>query len=356
MRVLLVLGTSAGGVGRHVDGLAHGLAVRGHEVVVAGPAASLPTEIPGVRTLSVAISDRPHPLADARSVQALRRALRPADVVHAHGLRAAALACLAATRSGVPVVVTLHNAAPTTRATKAVYAVLERLVARRARVVLGVSRDLVERAAGLGARRTGVAVVPAPLPRTPARPVGEIRSELGVAESTALVVCVARLAPQKGLGTLLGAAALLRDLPVLVVVAGDGPLEQALRERVARDALPVRLLGRRDDVPDLLAAADVVVSSSRWEGQPIGLQEALQAGAAIVATDAGGTRDTLHGAGRLVPVGDVRALAAGIRAVVTDPAARAALEARSRDAAADLPSGEDAVDAALSVYRDARRH
>ena len=87
---------------------------------------------------------------------------------------------------------------------------------------------------------------------------------------------------------LLDAAAALHRLDLLTVVAGDGPLRAGLQRRIDDEGLPVRLLGRRDDVPDLLAAADVVVSTApSGRGSPLGLQEALHAGAAVVATDAG---------------------------------------------------------------------
>ncbi|MEO7070225.1 MAG: glycosyltransferase, partial [Nostocoides sp.] len=153
MRILLVLGMSAGGVGTHVRGLAAGLAADGHDVVVAGPAQALATfdlAGTGAQRRDVPIAERPDPRRDTAAVATLRRLARDAEVVHAHGLRAGALSVLAATRSPVPVVVTLHNAAPTGRATRLVYAGLERVVARRATVVLGVSRDLVGRMTTLG--------------------------------------------------------------------------------------------------------------------------------------------------------------------------------------------------------------
>src|SRR5699024_937246 len=137
----------------------------------------------------------------------------------------------------------------------------------------------------LGARSER-ALVPAPPRRAPAGPHAaereRVRRELGVSEDEGLVLTVGRLAPQKGLG-LLGdtAGELVRDgVPLRWLVVGDGPLEPELRRRVAADALPVVVAGRRDDVPALLAAADVVVSTSTWEGQPLAVQEALQAGAA----------------------------------------------------------------------------
>src|SRR5690606_41387010 len=95
-RVALVLGTSAGGVGRHVRMLADGLTRRGLRVVVAGPAATRDAfGFPDARFVPVGISDRPHPLRDARAVMTLRRLAREADVLHAHRLRASALAGLA---------------------------------------------------------------------------------------------------------------------------------------------------------------------------------------------------------------------------------------------------------------------
>ena len=99
------------------------------------------------------IAERPSPVDDAAAVRALRHLAHGADVVHAHGLRAAALVALAATGLPVPVVATLHNAAPAGVVGRAVYAALERLVAGRCDVVLGVSTDLVERMDRLGARR-----------------------------------------------------------------------------------------------------------------------------------------------------------------------------------------------------------
>ena len=82
---------------------------------------------------------------------------------------------------------------------------------------------------------------------------------------------------------------------------GGRTARSGLAQRVDAERLPVRLLGRRDDVPDLMAAADVVVSTARWEGQPLGVQEALGLGAAVVATDVGGTREVTGDAAVLVP-------------------------------------------------------
>lgn len=98
LRVALVLGTSAGGVGRHVRSVAEGLVERGARVMVCGPAATdalFGFGAGGARFAEVDLADRPRPASDARAVARLRRLLRDADVVHAHGLRAGALAAAA---------------------------------------------------------------------------------------------------------------------------------------------------------------------------------------------------------------------------------------------------------------------
>jgi glycosyltransferase involved in cell wall biosynthesis len=136
------------------------------------------------------------------------------------------------------------------------------------------------------------------------------------------------------------------------VIAGDGPLEASLKSQATRLGLDARFPGHRDDIPALLAAAAVFVLPSVWEGQPLILQEALRAGAPIVATRVGGTPVlTGEDAALLVPPGDAPRLAEAVRAVLTDEV----LAARLRKAAAArgraLPGEDAAVAAALAEYK-----
>ena len=137
----------------------------------------------------------------------------------------------------------------------------------------------------------------------------------------------------------------------MTVVAGDGPLRAPLQARIDAERLPVRLLGHRDDVPDLLAAADVVVSSAVWEGQPVGIQEALHAGAAVVATDVGGTAAVVGDAALLVPPADPVSLSRAIRDVIVFGGVRDDLRSKAVERSAHLPTEEDALEAALTAYR-----
>jgi len=352
-------------VGRHVASLARDLRRAGHEVVVAGPAtaqADFDIDSTGALFEAVEIADRPHPRADLASVRRLRDLAVQADVVHAHGLRAGGLVVLAlrpvllAGRARhVRFVVTLHNAPVGAGMVARMSSFLERLVAQRADVVLGVSGDIVYRMQQRGAAVTARALVPAPAGDDPVRDRPTVRADLGVPEGVSLLVTVARLAPQKGLPLLLDAVgALVRwhpELPVLAVVAGDGPLQAELQARVTDERLPVRLLGARADVSDLFAAADVAVCPSVWEGQPLVVQEAMRLGAPLVATDVGGTAEVTGEAALLVPHGDPAALADAVAALLSDPARRAAASRAGRERAATLPTDADALRQLIGYYR-----
>jgi glycosyltransferase involved in cell wall biosynthesis len=394
MNVAFVLGTSTGGTGRHVKMLAAGCAARGLVVEVFGPAqtdrdfgfgsitvradAQAPAGTP-IRFAPVEIADRPRLLRDLGAIIRLRRligACRP-DLMHAHGLRAGALAAIAVafiwprprgarhSAASPALIVTVHNAPPTGGVTGAIYRVLELIVARSASSVLCVSPDLEERMRAAGARRVGRAVVPAPVvsltaagvsAETPAVPVAAARPGNGGAPRRPVVLAVGRLAAQKGFGILLEAAALWRDIQPapLLVIAGEGPLEAELKGRAASLGLSVEFAGSRPDVPALLASAEVFVLPSAWEGQPLILQEALRAGVPIVATRAGGIPELAgEGAAVLVPAGDARRLADAVREVLTDPALAVRLRQAALDRARALPGEDQAVAAALAEYRRA---
>ena len=357
MRVALVMGTSAGGTGRHVHDIVTGLVGAGHDVVVLAPAAELDQfayAATGAATVELGVSDRPHPVRDAQALAVLRRVCGGADVVHAHGARVGALATAALVGQAVPLVVTLHNASPGGGLTGRIHALLERVVARGSDLVLGVSADIVSTQRKLGAQRAELAVIAAPPPAPLSRDRYAVRRDLGIDPRTMLLVTVARLAPQKDLDLLVDAVAEMlerHDIDVVAIVAGDGPDKERLQARIDSRRVPVRLLGHRSDVADLIAAADAVVSTARWEGQPVGLQEALHSGAAIVATDAGGTGAVVGDAAILVPVGDVASMARALTDVLLHGSVRDDLRSRAIARGGELPTSADALEAALTAYR-----
>lgn len=379
LRIAYVIGTTAGGTGRHAAMLARGCAARGLTVTAFGPAATR-NLFPAAAFCPVEIADRPRPARDAVAMLRLRRGFtrcRP-DVVHAHGLRAGAATVLALAgpaRGHRPAVqVTMHNAAPSGMLSGAVYAALERLVARRADSVLCVSADLAGRMRRAGATSVALAAVPAPaVPAPSAEAAAKARAELGalgthVSRETQVsraapvaqerpvrpvVLAAGRLVPQKGFDVLLEALIGLRDRHPrpLLAIAGDGPMRGPLAARSREAGLDVRFLGHRADVPTLLGAADLVVVPSRWEGQPLVVQEALRAGRPLVASRVGGVPGlTGEDGALLVAPDDPAGLAAAIASVLDDPVLASRLGAAALARARTLPTESDAVDAVSAGY------
>jgi glycosyltransferase involved in cell wall biosynthesis len=230
---------------------------------------------------------------------------------------------------------------------------LERRLARAADVTLTVSADLAARVRELGGRDVRVAPVgvnPLPAPR---RDAAVVRRELGAVDRPVVLV-VARLHPQKGIDVLIRAAVAWssRDVRPLVVVAGEGPERTALTETAERLGVPVLFLGQRADIADLLAAADVVVLPSRWEGSPLAAHEALHAGRPLVATEVGGLSELLaEGGAILVPPEDPVTLAFRIGELIDLPGKAVLVANAGRLAAERWPDEARSVATVIDVYR-----
>lgn len=366
--VLELSAQAAGGVRAHIRQVSQLLAKDGHQVSLAGPSNVISPADDAVsgaclRTYQIDIGARPSG-ADLKALRQLKQLAATAQVIHAHGLRAGALAVLAVKRLPAAkrprVVVTLHNLPVGSAPTRLVGQVLQLVVVKGADYVLTVSPDLLEKAKQLGLKAGEIAVVPAPArgcmdhaaqPEISQDSAQSLDAGSGVDsgsgygassdtdyDAAPCLLTIARLAPQKGLDLLLEAATLIkqRGIDFTWLVAGDGPLKAQLNQQIATAALPVKLLGRREDIGALLSQADVVVQTSYWEGQPLTLREAMQAGRAIVATDVGGSAYTLAGCGQLVEP-QAGPLADAVVAVISDPKRRETLEAASRAAVAKIP-------------------
>jgi glycosyltransferase involved in cell wall biosynthesis len=276
-----------------------------------------------------------------------------ADVVHAHGLHAAVRTGLALGGRRTPLVLTWHTRAYAEGARSRLLHLLERRAARAAAVVLGTSSDLVDRARRRGARDARLAPIAVPLSRIPAavRDDGKARAELGVV-GRPLLVSVGSLVPHHGYDTLLDAARMWRQLdPVpLLVIAGEGRERGALQRRIRDEGLSVRLIGSRDDVAGLLAAADLALLPSRWEARSLVAQEALRMGVPLVATAVGGMAELVGEAAELVPYGNAEAMARVVVRLLGDPEARERMAGTGRAQAASWPTEDDTIAQVLSVY------
>lgn len=349
LRVLLVAAETTGGIGRHVGLLAERLPAHDLRVSVAGPRSALDVVAgtPNIATYDVPVGS----FAGAR--RALRELVGEVDVIHAHGLRAGVLAASARGRSSARLVVTWHNAPLVSGPRLVAHRVASAYAARRADVTLGASPDLTAAARRAGARDARDTFVVAPPTGSAARTGTVVRAELGVGVRP-VILAVGRLQAQKRLDVLVDAASRWAGQPggPVVVIAGSGPDEVALRARADASGADVRLLGARTDVADLMAAADVVALPSAWEARSLVAQEALRTGVPLVTTPVGGLPELVGDAALLVPVGDAPALGAALDRLLADAELRRQLVDLGRARAAEWPTVEDAVASLASAYAE----
>lgn len=376
MRVVIVLGTSTGGVGTHVAALARSLARAGDTVGVIGPAQTQEQfgfdDRPHIRfaPLDIGTTVGPGDLAVVTRLRRLVTAFR-ADVVHAHGFRASlvSLAALAVMRKRPGFVSSWHNTLMGQGLRARVEKTVATAIARGADLVLGASEDLVDLARDLGAGRSGFAPAAAP-PQGFAEDVNtsllrsSLTQELGIPRNGTLLLAVGRIAPQKDYDVLVDALAdIAHDHPeaqCLIAGSADEKEQARLTRRIEEHAQEgrrpaVHFLGQRTDIAALHQVSDVFLLSSRWEARALVLQEAMLAGRAILATATGGTPGLVGDAGILVPQGDSHAFAAGLRSLLDDPRLRAELGRSAALRALDLPDEEEAAQTVRAAYAEVSR-
>ena len=363
VRVLQVLGRSAGGIARHVALLVREMDGQdGLEVDVAGPA-DLPVVMPKPMH-DVVIPDGPL-LGHRKVIRELRRTIVEGkyQVVHAHGLRAGIDAALAARREGVSVLLTCHNLLrpDISGGFKArLYKWAEPLAVRLTSRTFAVSEDMKEhlqRVSGSSARKVETLYLGVgESPRTVAD-ASAVRADLGVGESR-LVVTVSRLSAQKAVDVMLDAVARLPD-DVCLAILGQGPAEAELRERAQGLGIDRRVLwlGWRNDVADVIAAADVFCLSSVWEGIPLAVQEAMLLGTPVVGTRVGGMPEIVEDgvSGRLVPMNDPARLAEALTEVLLSPQTATRYATQARERLLDVFSTERMLATLTRAYVEAAR-
>jgi glycosyltransferase involved in cell wall biosynthesis len=333
--------------------LMRALRARGHEVVGVCAEGPLLDDVraEGFQVLAAPFARRVSPLAHWRAFHALvvlLRAERP-DLVHAHMPISGFLARLAARRAGVPrVAFTCHgflfNNAESAWPPRAASLAMEWLGGQLTDVFLTVSTEEAADARRLRIARQAVAVGngrdPAVFRPDPAAR-SRLRAALGTPPDRVVIVAVSRLVARKGYREL---AAAMREVPEAELwVAGERlvsdrgeDMAAALHEAGLGGRL--RMLGYRDDVAAVLAAADIFVLPSYFEGLPMSVIEAMLTGLPVVATAIRGPREQVvpDVTGLLVPARAVPPLAAALRRLAGDRALRAAMGAAGRARALEL--------------------
>ncbi|MDQ2806244.1 MAG: glycosyltransferase [Chloroflexota bacterium] len=264
------------------------------------------------------------------------------DVLQAHWvIPNGPVATLVARLRGLPLVISLHGSDVFVASRHPLLGWVARACFRRSDAVTACSDDLRVRAIGLGAPPRRSRLVPYGVDPCafllPADAADRLRSRLGLASGTPLVVALGRLVYKKGFETLIAAAPaiLARHPRAHISIAGAGDLRAALQAQIDRLGVGdrVRLPGKvgHDDVPIYLGGADVFVLPSvidqngNVDGLPNTLLEAMAAGCAVVASDVAGVPLAVQDGhnGTLVPPRDPAALAAAVNRLLADPALRA---------------------------------
>jgi glycosyltransferase involved in cell wall biosynthesis len=289
----------------------------------------------GVRILSLGRGSKAEVWA-WRPLMSLLRSER-IDVLHCHKFGSNVWGAIFGSLARVPVLIA-HEHAGSYEGQPLRRFLDRRLVARRATVFLTVSENARRRLVEVDGVDSGaVRVVPNGIPEMPAAGSRDIRHEFGIPPTSPLIGSVSQLRPEKALDVLVDAVALLlQEFPDLrALVAGRGPEEGRLKQFIASKGLEenIVLLGPRVDIPDILAALDVAVSCSDFEGSPLSIMEYMAASKPIVATAVGGVPDLIHdGAhGILVEHQNPDELAVAIARLLRDPELRARMGENARE-------------------------
>ncbi len=341
-RILMLITLSDwGGAQGHVLALARGLRHLYDVTVACGPGGPLVARLhqEGIRVVEIqGLTRAPSPLTDLTTLVWLSRWMRRERfaLVHCHSTKAGLLGRVAARIAGTPAVLFTAHGWPFAGSwwppiIRALLALAERAAARFTTTIICVSRHDRETALQAGIGPSGrLEVIPngiAPDPWLPDPWLADAVPDQGNkrAGEPCTAVMVGRFKAPKDPVTLVNAWARVGASHRLLLV-GDGPMRPEVEALILKQGLDgrVAVLGARDDVPVLLRAADIFVLSSRWEGMPLAVIEAMMSGLPVVATDVGGVSEAVvHGeTGFLVPMGDPDALALALDRLLADPALR----------------------------------
>lgn len=353
--------TEAGGLDRVVEALAAGQARAGHDVTVVAVHPGEIRDVTSVQRLrrapvrlhEVVIAPRAY-AAEWRNMRKLCRMMRP-QIVHTHGARCDFVDGLAARSLSVPTVTTLHGRTGGGLKWR-VFEWMQHRAIRHFDAIVAVSSAQVEYLAADGFRADKLRLIPnaysdvgAPLNRA------EARRRLGASPEPPLIGWVGRLSLEKGPDVFLEAVAQLRDVSLQAAVIGEGAASGSLRSRARTLDLGDRIHwhGTIPNAALLFPAFDLFVLSSRTEGTPIVLLEAMAQGIPVIATAVGGvpamvsTKEAV-----LVPAENPQALAQAIRYALTDRTASRERALRAQERVRTAYALEPWVEAHEVLYRE----
>ena len=360
-RVLSVIAPGpTGGAETVVRSLSSAQSAAGHRVVVAAcwcrgeerPPLVDELRSDGVEVREIVVPHRRY-LSELDRLRQMLRSITP-EVVHTHGYRSDVLGGAAARLEGLPSISTVHGFTGGglknrlfERLQAAAYRVFERVVA--------VSDPLAATLRERGVPDGKIVVLPNAWSRdVDCLPCGEARRELNLPRGETVLGWVGRVSEEKGLDV--AVRALSRVEGVHLAVIGDGPRTAAVK-RLGRElgvAERVHWCGRVPDAARLFSVFDLYVLSSRTEGTPMAVFEAMAAGVPVVAAQVGGVPEQIDEAtGYPVAPEDPGGLARAVRRAIEDPADARSRASRARSRLRDRFGRDAWVQAYSDVYREA---
>ncbi len=366
--MLLVSEPLSGGVGQHVVDLAQGLTQSGHEVhliysslrVTASSSKRL-EGLPKIQRMELPIRRNPH-ASDLAAVCAIRRYMnrhRCFDVVHGHSSKGGALVRLAGVGTHAVKVYTPNAFVTLTpdldELKRWLFGGAERWLARLGDGVIVVSQNEYEHAVRLGLPSNRLFLVPNGINPPFYESKEKVRRELGIEHDALCMGFVGRLADQKAPDVLIRAFALVvkKHPRACLVMVGSGPLEAQTRDLANQLGVQDRIhwLGERDGW-HCMPAFDIFSLTSRYEGLPYVLLEALGCALPIVTTRVGGTSELIEDQvnGFVVDVDDVDGFAQAVEQLFNDPALRKRMSQSSKEKSCDFTLSR-MVCKTVEVYR-----
>ncbi|WP_354677002.1 glycosyltransferase [Cupriavidus plantarum] len=353
LRILLVTtGLRMGGAEQQVAALAREYLARGHQVALISLTPDCEVPLPdAVERLMLDLHKNPLSMAQALfAARRFARQWRP-DIVNAHMFHANLFARILSRIAPLPpLVCAAHSFSEGGRHRMLLYRLTNRWCTLTTQVSEASRAEMI-RAGAVTADRVRVMFNGIDTEKFRPDPAlrARTRAQLGYGGETRLIVTIGRLAAEKAQTMLVDAfARMAGDAPAHLLIVGDGPERGALAARIEQRGLgqSATLLGMRHDIPALLNAADLFVLSSRVEGMPLVIGEAMACGRPIVATAAPGVAELMGDVDTIVPIGDTEALARAMSA---------ALRQANEDGAADGTAegnAEGNADRAAAVRRD----
>lgn len=347
-----------GGAQVHVRDLALCMKAKGHDVVVYSGAPGIVSEelkAAGIQYCEIPSMHRAiHPVKDIKAINETISALKQTcpDILTCHSSKAGIVGRIAARICGIPSVFTAHNwtfgkGAPP--ALRPIYWAIEWACGKIGNHIITVSE--FGRAQALSAHIAApsrITAVHNGMPDTdksfaPANSNGPVR-----------ITMIARIGWPKDHTLLINALSPLKDHAWTLDLVGGGD-DTALRGLALSNGLEDRInfMGERKDIPDILARSDIFVLASLWEGFPLSILEAMRARIPVIASDAGGSKESvLHGEnGFIVPPADKTALTTALQKLIISPELRAEMGQKGRKLYEERFTFDAMADKTLSIYK-----